>query len=42
MNADYDEIDVAPEFVCLSFNTWGARRPRLDPDVVALELEDNQ
>jgi hypothetical protein len=39
---DYAEIDVAPEFVCLSFNVWGARRRRFSHDITALELENNQ
>jgi hypothetical protein len=39
---DYAEIDVAPEFVCLSFNVWGARGPQSSRDMTALELENNQ
>jgi hypothetical protein len=35
---DCAEIDVAPEFVCLSFNAWGARGLQLKE----LELENNQ
>ena len=38
---DCAEIDVAPEFVCLSFNACGARGLRFD-DLAALELQDNQ
>jgi len=34
---DCTEIDVAPEFVCLSFNACGQQ-----VDIVALELENNQ
>ena len=29
-DADRTEIDVAPEFVCLSFIAWGARRLQFD------------
>ncbi len=42
IDADWAEIDVAPEFVCLSFIAWGARRPQFDHDLAALELENNQ
>jgi hypothetical protein len=35
------EIDVAPEFVCLSFNVWGARAQR-NQFAAALAVEDNQ
>ena len=41
-DADRAEIDVAPEFVCLSFNAFGARRPQSNRDLAALELENNQ
>ena len=41
-DADWAEIDVAPEFVCLSFIAWGACRPQFDHDLAALELENNQ
>ena len=41
-DADWAEIDVAPEFVCLSFIAWGARRPQFDHGLAALELENNQ
>ena len=41
-DADWAEIDVAPEFVCLSFIAWGARRLQFDHDLAALELENNQ
>jgi hypothetical protein len=41
-DADSAEIDVAPEFVCLSFNAFGARRPQSNRDLAALELENNQ
>ena len=36
------QIDVAPEFVCLSFNVWGARSAQRNPFAAALALEDNQ
>ena len=39
---DFAEIDVAPEFVCLSFIAWGVRRLQFDHDLAALELENNQ
>jgi hypothetical protein len=39
---DFAEIDVAPEFLCLSFIAWGARRLKFDHDLAALELENNQ
>ncbi len=39
---DSAEIDVAPEFVCLSFNAWGARGLQVEHDRAALELENNQ
>ena len=39
---DFAEIDEAPEFVCLSFIAWGARRPQFDRNLAALELENNQ
>jgi len=35
------EIDVAPEFLCLSFNACGARA-QLKKTMAALALEDNQ
>jgi hypothetical protein len=36
------EIDLAPEFLCLSFNACGARANRLRDTLAALALEDNQ
>jgi len=39
---DCAEIDVAPEFVCLSFNACGARGQQLNEAITALALEDNQ
>jgi hypothetical protein len=39
---DCAEIDVAPEFVCLSFNACHARGPQLDEHIAALELENNR
>lgn len=39
---DCAEIDVAPEFVCLSFNACGVRGPQLKDHIAALELENNQ
>jgi hypothetical protein len=39
---DCAEIDVAPEFVCLSFNACGARGSQLNDHIAALELENNQ
>ena len=36
---DCTEIDVAPEFVCLSFNACGQE---LDDNLAALELENNE
>ena len=39
---DCAEIDVAPEFVCLSFNACGARAQQLNEAIAALALEDNQ
>ena len=39
---DCAEIDVAPEFLCLSFNACGARGRRLKQALAALALEDNQ
>ena len=39
---DCAEIDVAPEFVCLSFNACGARVLQLKDHLAALELENNQ
>jgi hypothetical protein len=42
-NAEGGELDVAPEFVCLSFNAWGASPAREFRDrAIALALEDNQ
>ena len=35
------EIDVAPEFVCLSFIVWGASRQR-SKTAAELALQDNQ
>ena len=39
---DCAEIDVAPEFLCLSFNACGARAWQLREAIAALALEDNQ
>jgi hypothetical protein len=39
---DCAEIDVAPEFVCLSFNACGARALQSSEHIAALELENNQ
>jgi hypothetical protein len=39
---DCAEIDVAPEFVCLSFNARCARGPQWSDRIAALELENNQ
>jgi hypothetical protein len=36
------EIDVAPEFVCLSFVVWGARDAQRGKAATALALQDNQ
>ena len=37
------DLDVAPEFVCLSFNAWGAApAPRFRGSALALALENNQ
>jgi hypothetical protein len=36
------EIDLAPEFVCLSFIVWGARSARANEAAAALALQDNQ
>jgi hypothetical protein len=42
-NAEGGEPDVAPEFVCLSFNAWGASpAPQFRDRAIALALEDNQ
>ena len=42
-NAEGGELDVAPEFVCLSFNAWGASpAPQFRDRAIALALEDNQ
>jgi hypothetical protein len=42
-NAESGELDVAPEFVCLSFNAWGASPACQFRDrAIALALEDNQ
>jgi hypothetical protein len=41
-DADCAEIDVAPEFVCLSLNTCGARALQFSEHIAALELENNQ
>ncbi len=35
------EIDVAPEFVCLSFIVWGARAEQRNKAAAALALENN-
>lgn len=37
-----DEIDVAPEFVCLSLNAWGTRGARSSAAAAALAQEENQ
>jgi len=39
---DCAEIDVAPEFLCLSFNACGARARKLRKTIAALALEENQ
>ena len=39
---DCAEIDVAPEFLCLSFNACGTRAKRLRETMTALALENNQ
>ena len=39
---DCAEIDVAPEFLCLSFNACGACAKRLRETMTALALENNQ
>jgi hypothetical protein len=39
---DWAEIDVAPEFVCLSLNACGARGLQLKEHISQLELENNQ
>jgi hypothetical protein len=36
------EIDVAPEFLCLSFIVWGARAAQPNQVARALALQDNQ
>jgi hypothetical protein len=36
------EIDVAPEFLCLSFIVWGARGSERSKAAAALAGEDNQ
>jgi hypothetical protein len=36
------EIDLAPEFVCLSFNVWGAHSAQRNQFAAALAVEDNQ
>lgn len=37
------EVDLAPEFVCLSFIAWGASpAPRFRDRATALALENNQ
>jgi hypothetical protein len=41
-DADCAEIDVAPEFVCLSFNACGARGLQFKDRIAGLELENNQ
>jgi hypothetical protein len=41
-DVDCAEIDVAPEFVCLSFNACGGRGLQFNDHIAALELEDNQ
>jgi hypothetical protein len=39
---DCADIDVAPEFLCLSFNACGARARQLKETIAALAVEDNQ
>jgi len=39
---DCAEIDVAPEFLCLSFNACGTRAKQLRDALAALALENNQ
>ncbi len=39
---DCAEIDVAPEFLCLSFNACGPRAQQLKTTIAALALEENQ
>jgi len=42
-NPDAGELDLAPEFVCLSFIAWGpSPAPRFRRRAIALALEDNQ
>jgi hypothetical protein len=42
-NAEGGELDLAPEFVCLSFNAWGlSPAPQFRDRANALALEDNQ
>ena len=36
------EIDVAPEFVCLSFIVWGARAEQPNKAAAVLARENNQ
>jgi len=36
------EIDVAPEFLCLSFNACGTRAKQLRDALAALAFENNQ
>jgi len=36
------EIDVAPEFLCLSFIVWGARAAQPNQVAAKLALQDNQ
>jgi hypothetical protein len=42
-NAEGGELDLAPEFVCLSFNAWGpSPAPQFRGRAIALALENNQ
>ena len=42
-SADADwEIELAPEFVCLSLNVCSTRGLRFDANLAALEQENNQ
>jgi hypothetical protein len=39
---DCADIDVAPEFLCLSFNACGTRARQLKETIAALAQEENQ
>ena len=39
---DCADIDVAPEFLCLSFNACGVRARQLSETMLALALENNE